>query len=655
MHRLNPRRSACDRCRGHKLRCVRLDPGPNKLGVLMPCKRCLKAGTECIHTAYLGGKTTGENPHVARHMSNSSSHSASYQQRTPVSDRQLRDLSPNISSTQSAPHHQTQDRGSSGPHRSDKEPSPPWQMFATPTSSRSQLEFPKLSSHEDARTDHTTARMGVAPESSIVTPPLSERNPQRSSRIPSNSNSTFDLVDKVPDSDGRGFSISGLLHDASGTNPTTTSAHPHHMLQYPQAESLMSSNYFNTAAANVMASNGSGGSVGGGGGQGLREQQMQQQQQHHISAGGRSGVGSSVATTDDCLHRLSQLSSKLLMEFGKSGGNGNNSSSSSSGGGGGSWPWSSSSSSSSNNMGGAMTSFPSLPSGGTSSWHQNGTMANNTYLSSTINKLFDSLQVFLETVERLRPSSYQNFSSGSECSYSEQWDEPEFISPTDDTQMYPSTITADQIHGSSTNNPSAHHRGVGAESGASGGAPPSDDASRTFDMPTTLTILTCYTWLLKGYEVVLSGIYEALVSQDRMQDLHSLPPILHGTRVGDFGLEDHPDMQIEIVIHVGSQFLQRIEGVLGVHVITERLGGLGGMQEYASQPGGAAASDGREILDTKSAAALLENWFTSTHKGGSGGEGDFGDPCGGRRVQIRRTIDNIRKLIRVYWRDYSGK
>ncbi|PMD29080.1 hypothetical protein L207DRAFT_593816 [Hyaloscypha variabilis F] len=39
-----PRRSACDRCRAHKLRCLRDDTTSN---VLTPCRRCSKAGVTC--------------------------------------------------------------------------------------------------------------------------------------------------------------------------------------------------------------------------------------------------------------------------------------------------------------------------------------------------------------------------------------------------------------------------------------------------------------------------------------------------------------------------------------------------------------------------------------------------------------------------------
>ncbi|CDM28627.1 Zn(2)-C6 fungal-type DNA-binding domain [Penicillium roqueforti FM164] len=39
-----PRRSACDRCRGQKLRCERLSPNSS---IEDSCRRCLKVGARC--------------------------------------------------------------------------------------------------------------------------------------------------------------------------------------------------------------------------------------------------------------------------------------------------------------------------------------------------------------------------------------------------------------------------------------------------------------------------------------------------------------------------------------------------------------------------------------------------------------------------------
>ncbi|KAI0516793.1 hypothetical protein F5B22DRAFT_606514 [Xylaria bambusicola] len=510
MHRVSPRRSACDRCRSHKLRCVRLDQNPNGASIasnpesLMPCQRCLKAGAECVATAHLTAKSTGDN-HPARHVSTSSSHSASpYQQRSPAADRQLNDFSIEMP-PQSGPQAK---RKNSGDPRPSKDASPPW----APTS--------------------------------LLSPPASDKS-QRSSHA------SFLDIEKVGLESREFGPMSSLLPNNAGTSA--------HMLHYaPPADPIVSSNYFGTSTNMVVDQN-------------LREQPMDL-------------AGSS---TEDCLHRLSQLSSKLLVDFGKS--------------------------NSSNNMG-DMMNFLSPPNS-TPTWHQDGTSGMTTnYLSNTVSKLFESLQVFLETVEHLRPSPAS--SAASECSYSDHWDEPEFVSTSDDSQIFHNAITVDPMHGSSETHTSAA------------------DSASALDMPATMTILTCYTWLLKGYEMVLSGIEETLATQGRLHGLKTLPSIFPGPGLGTFALENNPDMQIEIVIHIGSQMLHRIEGILGIHVVSEGCSISGGL------------ADRREILDTSSAAALLNIWFAK----GSQGENSPGDPYGSRRMQINHTIDSIRRQLREYWR-----
>ncbi|RYO88740.1 hypothetical protein DL764_008693 [Monosporascus ibericus] len=217
-------------------------------------------------------------------------------------------------SAQSAP--QAQTRKTCGP-RPDEDASPPWQIFAQP-SSRSQLgsqKPPHLLSH-DSRADHRSPEFSA----SLVTPPA--RDKTRGS-------------DHASSFEGRGFCpVPSLSRDDPRTSP--------HPLQYPPAEALVSSSYFDTAA-NVIVS------------QSLREQQMRP----------------SGSTTDECLHRLSQLSSKLLMDFGKA----------------------------SSSKIGDMTPFPSLPTS-TPTWHQDATNgATTSYLSSTVSKLFESLQNVWEYID----------------------------------------------------------------------------------------------------------------------------------------------------------------------------------------------------------------------------------------------------------------
>ncbi|KAF1935139.1 hypothetical protein EJ02DRAFT_486783 [Clathrospora elynae] len=73
------RRSACDRCRGQKLRCVREVPSRSQGSVdesLTPCDRCLKAGAECFNGDYPRRRLTGD----ARAQNSSASSCSSHEQ-----------------------------------------------------------------------------------------------------------------------------------------------------------------------------------------------------------------------------------------------------------------------------------------------------------------------------------------------------------------------------------------------------------------------------------------------------------------------------------------------------------------------------------------------------------------------------------------------
>ncbi|KAK5635441.1 hypothetical protein RRF57_011153 [Xylaria bambusicola] len=290
-----------------------------------------RAGAECVATAHLTAKPTGDN-HPTRHVSTSSNHSASpYRQRSPAADRQLNDFSielPPQSGSQAK-------RKNSGEPRPGKDASPPW----APTS--------------------------------LLSPPASDKS-QRSSHA------SFLDIEKVGLESREFGSMSSLLPNNGGTSA--------HMLHYaPPTEPIVSSNYFGTSTNMVVDQN-------------LREQPMDL----------------SESSTEDRLHRLSQLSSKLLVDFGKS-------------------------SSSNNNMG----EYDELLVAS----EQHANMAPRCYQrhDNQLSQQHRHLQVFLETVEHLRPNPAS--SAASECSYSDQWDEPEFVSTSDDSQIFHNAITVDPMHG----------------------------------------------------------------------------------------------------------------------------------------------------------------------------------------------------------------
>ena len=267
---------------------------------------------------------------------------------------------------------------------------------------------------------------------------------------------------------------------------------------------------------------------------------------------------------EDCLNRLSQLSSRLLQEFSK-----NNSTKLSD-----------------------VLSFSvvSNPQGSTG-------------LKNTIGRVLECSQTFLDIIQYLKEPSFNNnsdlsSSTGSECSYSEYWDDNDFIPIRNNGHVY-STSVNDIV-------PSSEDQARDQRKPSHG----------TVDMPTTLTILTCYTWLLQSYDTIFLRIHTSLLSQSKISP-QSIPAILPGLHIGGFDLGDRNDLQMEILIQVSSKMLERIEETLGITVVSQnRLACKG-------------------ILDSDSAGALLDIMFKQKEMGEQG-----------RVVLVKQTMDSIRELLR---------
>ncbi|TDZ24971.1 Cytochalasin cluster regulator ccsR [Colletotrichum orbiculare MAFF 240422] len=223
-----------------------------------------------------------------------------------------------------------------------------------------------------------------------------------------------------------------------------------------------------------------------------------------------------------------------------------------------------------------------------------------------------------------------------------------------------------------------------------------------FSMPTTFTIISCYMWLFRGYEAVFAAIDNALLAQQFLQDdacqeqqqghgtgqnsssntpssrtgnavareaiitannkkkktRVSGPSILPDINIGGFGLDCHPHLQIEMLIHVSCQMLQRIEGVLGVGPSgggewrRRRRGGRCSAHSAGPSPAreattvtttvamatSAMAQDGGG-LDLGGAPALLASFLHGA--GGGDGEG----PSSARFSLVRGVVRSIRHKL----------
>ncbi|KAI4124668.1 MAG: hypothetical protein LQ347_005649, partial [Umbilicaria vellea] len=95
------------------------------------------------------------------------------------------------------------------------------------------------------------------------------------------------------------------------------------------------------------------------------------------------------------------------------------------------------------------------------------------------------------------------------------------------------------------------------------------------DLPTILSILTCYVSLIRVYRSILTQIYNVLQTSNPPSPL-GLPPILPGLSLDGFNLEHHYSLQINILTQVSMDLLQRIEKAVAALAGGETVGDAAG-------------------------------------------------------------------------------
>lgn len=136
------------------------------------------------------------------------------------------------------------------------------------------------------------------------------------------------------------------------------------------------------------------------------------------------------------------------------------------------------------------------------------------------------------------------------------------------------------------------------------------------DIPTMLAVLTCYTCLIRIYDAVFSFIHKSL--QENPGEHRKLLPPLPGLHLCGFKLEQHHNLQLEILARVSLHMLGRFEKVLDeIHrscissgVLEESMAGNLLTMIINQGPGGAGGQNGNEGSlrnITKSIQQLLEH------------------------------------------------
>nr|XP_036576980.1 C6 finger domain-containing protein [Colletotrichum truncatum]KAF6783834.1 C6 finger domain-containing protein [Colletotrichum truncatum] len=352
------------------------------------------------------------------------------------------------------------------------------------------------------------------------------------------------------------------------------------------------------------------------------------------------------SSKDECLQRLSQLSSKLLVCFSKT-----------------------------ENRHVALEDILAYPSPEMSCNAHDGDDQGLHTAKNIIGELLESSQVFLETLEQLKSleASQQEpqhpySPSSSEYLYLDSPDEADFLSKESSTP-FPAFAPRN------SDNDNSHEMATKLSSDKTSRYPcKSANAFSTnvcFSMPTIFTIVTCYMWLFQGYEVVFSAIQESLLLQKQTQedqqrkeqqrqqcDISSYhyvqkrrqasssstpvsrtgktgpgalcPTVLPNIQFGGFGLDGHPNLQIEMLIHVSSQMLQKIENIMGFDTATA--------QNHPPPP---PPSPCREhgLLDLGCAPTQLYAYLHGARHGAAE------SPSSGRSALVKDMVKTIRQIL----------
>ncbi|PWY76059.1 hypothetical protein BO94DRAFT_208180 [Aspergillus sclerotioniger CBS 115572] len=560
---MNPdaRRSACDRCRGQKLRCVR----PFQARGLSPCERCLKAGAECTN-------------------------SLSYAQRKLQEARQsasfLDQRSSRIYESVSVPR--------APPDFAESIDSIPAKRKLTQPFLESAHYVSPVTIHPSViggRSGETVSR--AAPKQPPTSLSATDQNPDLSrSKTLGYGVEPLDFdVRLSPEATGHG---SDQFMDMLFDDPKVTTARtrPEHLDEEPPPQET-------------------------------------------------SGTASPpLGTKEDCLHCLSELSSQILRDSSK------------------------------------MRAMPLPDILSFSAWPDNSKGQPEKGLQNSIGRLLELTQAYLNILHCLKlatasamshpSSSSPSFhhrsprspSNDSDCSYSEYWNDPEHLA-VHNQENPPRTGPENLISFPDAMPDPASKQSVG---------------SSGVDMPTTLTILTCYIWLLHAYGTIFHRIHAALsadssvpfpslpvpslstLASSTTADLSTrpssfsssgrfatqlMPSVLPGLHIGGFDLNSHRDLQLEIIVQLSSRMLGRIEELLGISLVSSQSPGRPDVTWNGSDNGAnlSGRKDGGGILDNASASALLEVMLKHHNLG------YFKDVDGGAG-SVKQTLNDIRAILR---------
>lgn len=141
----------------------------------------------------------------------------------------------------------------------------------------------------------------------------------------------------------------------------------------------------------------------------------------------------------------------------------------------------------------------------------------------------------------------------------------------------------------------------------------------SLEVSTLLSILFCYTYILQLYEDIFTSILHAVT-----RPTPTIPPTLSGFRIDGFQLDGHHTLQLDCLMHVSYNLLEKIENIL--------FGSMG--YEGVSSPVKCG------ILGDKLSAGLIDVLFEHDETN------SFSHGHGKREVAAKRLIREIQATLK---------
>ncbi|KAI1085423.1 hypothetical protein F5B20DRAFT_587455 [Whalleya microplaca] len=171
----------------------------------------------------------------------------------------------------------------------------------------------------------------------------------------------------------------------------------------------------------------------------------------------------------------------------------------------------------------------------------------------SIGQILHNCQDFLSILQRLRSSCSNSESNGSLTATEwSNWDESEIVNGS--VNLHPlsrHSISSNAVQSRSQKDASSSSSSSRSLSASLAPGGPS------LEIPTLLSILSCYTYILESYDNLFTPILDAVTGLTP-----TIPAILSGLRLDGFELDGHNALQLQCLVNVSFHLLEKIENIL---------------------------------------------------------------------------------------------